>query len=272
MSHGTTSSAPPTITGSSASGRKSEAPATRRRPDGGQREREVRGAQPDRLLAREVGQAEHEPEGHARQHARAHSSGRDALAAASARGMSRAASTPKTRKGVVESGTAAATTNGPSTAATRPLPAATARGADGAELGHPGRLAADRPGQGRDEGAKHHAAELRRGEGCAEDRHRRGRREAGHRQPQLEGRLRQHQRRSGVAPDRVAHHAVALDQVARHVHVVGAALGGREGDRRCRDQAHEERDAEQRDRREPRAAPDPRHGAHRVSAGSKHTA
>ena len=78
------------------------------------------------------------------------------------------------------------------------------------------------------------------------ERHRDRREERRQRQPDLERRPREDERRRLVAPQRVGHEAAALDQVARDADVVGGVLGLREDDLRRDDGADHERDDEDR--------------------------
>ena len=88
------------------------------------------------------------------------------------------------------------------------------------------------PGEDGHEGADHDRRDLGGGERGAEDRHRDGVEEGGQREPDLEGRTREDERRRPVAPQGVGDEAPALEEVARDADVVGGVLGLRKDDRR----------------------------------------
>ena len=100
------------------------------------------------------------------------------------------------------------------------------------------------PGQHRDDRADEDAGDLGGGEGRAEQRHRDRGEERRQRQPDLERRTREDQRRRLVAPQGVADEAAALEQVARDADVVGGVLGLGEHDLGREVGARDERDDE----------------------------
>ena len=112
-------------------------------------------------------------------------------------------------KGTVESGAAVATSQGPSTAARRP---AARDAAVRRRSSSPLRRAASRATaqvRGAMQGAQEQAAELARLVASAGDHHGHRGDEAGQRQPQVECRTRQRQRRAGIAPQDIGGQAVA---------------------------------------------------------------
>ena len=104
--------------------------------------------------------------------------------------------------------------SGRNTTAVRPVPSASVRArptGKRALLGHVGR---EPPGEDRHERADQHRRDLGRVERRSEEGHRRQREQAGQRQPDLERRAWEFERRGLEAPDRVADQAAALDDVA----------------------------------------------------------
>ena len=130
------------------------------------------------------------------------------------------------------------------------------------------------PGEDRHERPDDDRRDLGGLERRTDDGHRDRGEERRQRQPHLERRPREHERRRLEAPQGVRHEAAAVQQVACHADVVGGVLGLGEHDLRGEERArHERYDEDQRDG-QPHLAPGhaaPPVAAQRTSAGSRQT-
>ena len=198
--------------------------------------------------------------------------------------MSRHAPRTSAPNSIVESGRAAWRRSGQVDGGREPRPDRERPRPAGGQPALRGDVRREPPGEDREDRAREHRDHLRgahrgleadrRGPGEEGDRDRGEQR--GERQPDLERRPRELERRRAVAPERVRDEPAALDEVARDADVVRRVLGLGEADDRGRDDAHGERDDEDPEHGQPRLAAGERpavgHGAgHRHGAGTRDT-
>ena len=187
-------------------------------------------AEPDDFLARQIGQAHRDPQGQPGQDAGPRGGGRYPISDPEHSGCKHRSDEDEHSEGDVRVGDDRSQHEGAQDGREQ------ARGdRDGAspssvERARASALTADDPGQGRHERAEEGAPELCGSEAGPQNRHRRRRDEATHRQPQLERRFGHDQRWCGVTPHAIAHEASTVDEVSGDICVVGARFGGRERD------------------------------------------